>query len=393
MDLDRYLNKIVSAFRKRMTRREFVGTCAKAALCAGVGANVLGLYSKYQAYAAIGEKRGMREALFYEKISDETVKCLLCPMGCVLSNGQRGFCRVREPVDGKLYTLVYELACALHIDPVEKKPIFHMMPGHKTLSVATAGCNSRCKYCQNWDISQSPPEETKNKIVTAGDLVGSARTNRCASISYTYSEPAVFYEYMTATAALAKQHGVRNIMVTSGKINPEPLENACKLIDAAHVDLKGFDKKYLKDTCAQDLDNILGSLVIMKKNGVWVEVVNLVVPGLNDRMEDIKRMSAWICDNLTADTPLHFSRFWPQYKMRSHYPTPEETLIQARETAIGEGLRYVYIGNIPGSQGENTFCPSCKRTVIERTGYTVRKNNLDNGACGFCGQKIPGIWS
>jgi len=387
------LGKLCGIWNKEFTRKDFLRKCAVAGICVGTSSFAFDLFSKYKAYASIDEKRGMKEALYYEKWGGGTVKCLLCPMGCVLSTGQRGFCRVREPVDGKLYTLVYELVCSLHIDPIEKKPVFHMLPASKALSVATAGCNSRCKFCQNWTISQKPPEETANRVVTARGLVESAKNNGCASIAYTYSEPVVFYEYMLASAELARKAGIKNIMVTGGKINKEPLENAARYIDVANVDLKGFDKKYMREVCAQDLDNILAALTTMRKSGMWIELTNLIVPTLNDNMEDIRRMSAWIRDNLGEDTPLHFSRFWPQYKLRSLYPTPVETLMAAREVALKEGLRYVYTGNIPGMGVENTICPGCGETVIKREGYAVMENNIAGGKCKFCGRNIAGIWT
>ncbi|MCK4852484.1 MAG: AmmeMemoRadiSam system radical SAM enzyme, partial [Candidatus Omnitrophica bacterium] len=232
-----------------------------------------------------------------------------------------------------------------------------------------------------------------NRRITCRNLAASALEQGCASIAYTYSEPIVFYEYMIDTARIAGRNGTRNIMVTGGKINPEPMKKACRYIDAANVDLKGFDKKYMREVCAQDLDDILRTLTVLKENNVWIEVTHLIVPTLNDNMQDIRRMVKWIRANLGPDTPLHFSRFWPQYKLRSLYPTPVETLKQARDIAMEEGLHYVYIGNAPGAGAENTVCPNCGRVVIKRTGYLVRENHVTNGACGFCGHKIAGIWS
>jgi len=354
---------------------------------------MFGLMSRYKAYAMIGEKRGMREALFYEKKGEDAVKCRLCPNECFLTNGQRGFCRVREPVDGKLYTLVYELICSAHIDPIEKKPMYHMLPGSKTFSVATAGCNSRCKYCQNWSISQRSPEEVANTRLSCPSLVASSLNNKCSSIAYTYTEPVVFYEYVLETSRLAKESGVRNIMVTGGKINPEPLRMLCRNIDGANVDLKGFDREYLEKVCSQDLANVLRTLTVMKEEGVWIEITNLIVPTLNDNMDDIRRMAVWIRDNLGKEVPIHFSRFWPQYKLRALYPTPAETLEKAREIAMAEGMQYVYIGNVPEIGAESTVCPGCGKTVIKRTGYDVLENNVEKGKCKFCGYSIAGIWA
>ncbi|NQT33134.1 MAG: AmmeMemoRadiSam system radical SAM enzyme, partial [Candidatus Omnitrophica bacterium] len=360
-----------------------------------IGASIYAfdLMSRYEAFAAIGEKRGMHEALFYRKMGDEAVQCGLCINRRTLSNGQRGFCRVREPVNGKLYSLVYELICSSHIDPIEKKPMFHLLPGSKSFSIATAGCNSRCKFCQNWTISQRPPEETTNHRLSTEGVVATAVGNGCKSIAYTYTEPIAFYEYSLDAAKLAKKKGIYNIWVTGGKINPEPLKHACKYIDAANVDFKGFDNNYLREVCAQELDNILEAMVIMKNEGVWMELTNLIVPTLNDDMKVIRQMVKWIKTNLGPDVPLHFSRFWPQYKLRSLYPTPLETLKRAREIALEEGLHYVYVGNVPDIVTASTTCPGCGKIVIKRQGYSVLENKVSsNGTCKMCGHKIAGIW-
>lgn len=387
------LKKLETIWQKTFTRKDFLKKCLLAGVSIGASTYFFDLASKYKAFAAIGEKRGMREAMFYEKMGDEAVKCLLCPNRCVLSNGQRGFCRVREPADGKLYTLVYELVCSMHVDPIEKKPLFHVLPSSKAFSIATAGCNSRCKFCQNWTISQRPPEETDNRILSAGNLVSSAKNNGCKSIAYTYTEPIVFYEYVMNAGAAAKMNGILNIIVTGGKINPKPLKQLCAVTDAANVDLKAFDEKYMKEVCAQDLGNILQTLKILKQNGVWVEITNLIVPTLNDNMDTIRKMVRWIKSELGADVPLHFSRFWPQYKLRSLYPTPVETLKEARTLAMGEGLQYVYVGNVPEVDTESTICPRCKNVVIKRLGYRIEEIHLTTGGiCEFCGNKIPGIW-
>lgn len=386
------LESLENLWYRKITRRDFLEKCFKFGIGIGASLYFLKFFSKCEAYAAIGEKRGMREALFYEKVGDEAVKCLLCPNYCTLSSGQRGLCRVREPVNNKLYTLVYELICASHIDPIEKKPLYHVLPGSKSYSIATAGCNSRCKYCQNWTISQHPPEETNNQILRCHDAVTNALENNCASIAYTYNEPTVFYEYMLETSQIAKENNILNIMVTGGKINPDPLKRLCKTIDTANVDLKGFDDKFMEEVCGQRLKDILQTLTIMKQEGVWVEITNLIVPGLNDNMAFIQRMARWIKDNLSSDVPLHFSQFWPQYKLKSLYPTPVETLQAARDIAIAEGLHYVYIGNVPDVNTASTICPNCRAFVIRRIGYTILTNNITDGNCKSCGHKIAGIW-
>lgn len=387
------LDKLGRIWHKKLTRRDFLKKSVAAGVGLGASLWYFDLLSKYKAFAAIGEKRGMHEAYFYEKVGDDAVRCLLCSNQCMLTDGQRGFCRVREPVKGKLYSLVYELICSAHIDPIEKKPMFHMLPGSKAFSIATAGCNSRCKYCQNWTISQRSPEEVTNQRLSTPNLVSSAITNGCRSIAYTYTEPIIFYEYVLDAAKLAKENGIYNIAVTGAKINSEPLRKWCKYVDAANVDLKGFDEKYLRDICAQKLTDTLNTLTIMKEEGTWVEITNLIVPTLNDNMDDIRRMVKWVKNNLGADVPMHFSRFWPQYKLRSLYPTPVETLQKAREIALSEGLHYVYIGNVPEIGTESTVCPKCKNVVIKRIGYRVLENNVSSsGICKFCGNKIAGIW-
>jgi len=334
-----------------------------------------------------------KEALHYKKIDKDTVACLLCPRACVLKNGQRGFCRVRESKDGKLYTLVYELPCAVHVDPIEKKPIYHMLPGSKSFSIATAGCNLRCKFCQNWQISQEAPESTHNKYLACAEVVKQAQGYNCRSIAYTYSEPNVFYEYMLDTARIAREHGIKNVWVTGGFINPRPLEILCGTIDAANIDLKGFSDKYLREVCDERLKPLLEAIKITRERGVWVEITNLIVPTLNDDMRMIKDMCLWIKENLGADTPLHFSRFWPMYKLKNLPPTPIETLRLAKNIAEGAGLNFVYIGNVPEELSSDTLCPHCKKVLIHRLGFSILKNNIVDSKCKFCGARIAGIWS
>ncbi|MDD4956021.1 MAG: AmmeMemoRadiSam system radical SAM enzyme [Candidatus Omnitrophica bacterium] len=385
------LARIEEIWSKRITRREFLHEAVRAGamIAAASGA---GIFPGKAALASVKERRGMREALYYETLPGGKVKCVLCPNNCVMGDGQRGFCRAREPENGKLYSLVYELICASHIDPIEKKPVFHMLPGSKAFSIATAGCNSRCKYCQNWGISQVPPEDTDNSILTCSSLVSNALAAGCDSIAYTYTEPVVFYEYVMDASRAAREGGLRNIIVTGGKICPEPLRAMCGVIDAANVDLKGFDREYLRSVCAQELDDILATLKMLRAKGVWLEITNLLVPGLNDNMADIRRMAKWIRDELGPDVPLHFSRFWPQYKLRYLNPTPVDTLRKARDIAREEGLFFVYIGNVPDPGAEDTICPGCGKTVIRRMGYKVLGNDVGSGRCKYCGTSISGIW-
>ncbi|MFC1576466.1 AmmeMemoRadiSam system radical SAM enzyme [Candidatus Omnitrophota bacterium] len=373
-----------------ITRREFLK--GSATFCAALFATHFtgkGLGGARDAFAATSLAK---EALYYKKIDTDTVMCLLCPRQCVLKNGERSFCRVREPKKGKLYSLVYDLPCSVHVDPIEKKPIYHMYPGSKSFSIATAGCNLRCKFCQNWQISQEPPENTFNRYLPAGDVVSSAAKNNCRSVAYTYSEPNVFYEYMLDTARIAKSRGIKNIWVTGGFISPEPLDELCGTIDAANIDLKGFSDDYLIEVCAERLEPLLETIKTTKKSGVWVELTNLVVPTLNDDPRMMRRMCAWIRENLGPETPIHFSRFWPMYKLKNLPPTPLETLKRARAIAESEGLKFVYIGNVPEEMASDTRCPHCRKIVVKRTGYFVLENNIKNSKCRFCGYRIPGIW-
>jgi len=304
----------------------------------------------------------------------------------------RGECGARINLDGRLQTLVYGNPCAVHIDPVEKKPMFHMLPGTRAFSIATAGCNLHCKFCQNWAISQARPEETQNQNMPPEKVVNYAVRGGCRSIAYTYSEPVIFYEYMLDTAKIAKRKGIKNIMVTAGYINKRPLVELCKWIDGANIDLKGFTNDYYSQICSATLQPVLDTIETMHRHGVWVEITNLVIPTLNDNFNKIRKMCVWIKKTVGVDVPLHFSRFYPMYKLKNLPLTPEDTLNKARDIALQTGLHYVYIGNIPGSLSENTYCPNCGKLVIGRIGYFVRENDVIDGKCKFCGYKIAGLW-
>lgn len=334
----------------------------------------------------------LKEAMYYDKLDNNVVQCRLCPRQCVLSDGQRGFCRARENRKGTLYSLVYARPVAIHIDPIEKKPLFHFLPSTTAFSVATAGCNLRCKFCQNWQISQISPEEAETQYITPQDLVSAALRSGAPTIAYTYTEPTIFYEYMLEAAKLAHQAGIKNIMHSAGYINEEPLRELAKYLDAANIDLKGFSNDYYQKMSEATLEPVLRTLRILKEEGVHLEITNLVLPGYNDDEETIRKMCLWIKDNLGADTPLHFSRFTPMYKMVALSPTPVKTLEQAKQIANEAGLKYVFIGNVPGHEAENTYCPLCQKALIERKGYFIVSNNIVDGKCKFCGEKIAGVW-
>jgi len=333
-----------------------------------------------------------KEGLFYEKLENKTVQCQLCPHNCKIVDGKRGFCGVRENRNGTLYALGYGKLVAIHLDPIEKKPLFHFLPSTTAFSIATAGCNLRCLFCQNWEISQAKPEDVNYTYIEPAELVKKAKESGSPTIAYTYTEPTIFYEYMLETAKLAKAEGLKNIMHSCGYINEEPLRKLAKYLDAANIDLKGFSEDFYAKVSLATLAPVLKSLQILKEEGVHLEITNLVLPGYNDDTDSIARMCLWIKENLGADTPLHFSRFFPMYKLLSLIATPPETLERATKIALESGLKYVYIGNLPGDPAENTYCPKCKKLLIERKGYFILQNNISDGKCKFCGEKIEGVW-
>jgi pyruvate formate lyase activating enzyme len=317
------------------------------------------------------------------------VECELCPRRCVLAN----YCRVRVNVDGTLYTLVYGKPCATHVDPIEKKPLFHFLPGTAIYSIATAGCNLHCKFCQNWEISQTDPEDARNADLEPARVVAEAGRNGCVSLAYTYSEPIIFYEYTLEASRLGRRRGLKNVLVTAGYIEPAPLRELCAVTDAANVDLKALSDEYYRDVCGGRLEPVLKALTIFREEGVWLEVTNLIVPGLNDSPSGVTALCRWVRDHLGADTPLHFSRFYPMYKLTNLPPTPVATLTMARNIALEEGLKYPYVGNVPGHPGNNTYCPNCGQPVVERHGYSILAYRLDGDKCAKCGATVAGLWA
>lgn len=382
-------------FKMNISRREFCKFCLLGGASLAISPLILNLFKK--SARAQEEKGGIgfvntKEAMFYKKLDENTIQCNLCPRNCTLKNGMRGFCQVREPREGKHYSLVYGNPTAVHVDPIEKKPLFHFLPATTAFSIATAGCNFRCKNCQNWQISQFPPEETYNQYLPPKAVVEMATKYRCPTISYTYTEPAVFYEYMLDTAKIAKANGIRNMYHSNGYLNPKPAEELSLYLDGANIDLKGFTQEFYSKIPEGDLNTVLNTIKILKKNRVHVEITNLVIPPLNDDTNTIRMMCQWIRDEVGKETPLHFTRFYPTYKLKNLSPTPVKTLEEARQIAIKEGLQYVYIGNVPGHEGENTYCPKEGKILIRRLGYEILENNLINGKCKFCGLDIPGVW-
>jgi pyruvate formate lyase activating enzyme len=330
---------------------------------------------------------------YFKRLEGKTIMCTLCPRFCVVPEGKRGYCEVRENRGGVYYSLVYGNPCAVHIDPIEKKPFFHVLPASMAFSIATAGCNFDCKFCQNWEISQARPEETINFDLPPEVVVSLAKKYHCAAITSTYVEPTIFYEYMYDIGKLALKENILNTCHSNGYINPAPLKALCRYLDAACIDLKGFSEKFYREETEGSLAPVLETLKILRQEGVHIEIVNLVIPTKNDDMKMIKEMAIWIKENLGEEIPLHFSRFFPCYKLKNLPPTPIETLEQAREVALKAGLKYVYLGNVPGHPAENTYCPHCQRLIIKRLGYQIQAMHIKEGHCAYCGTPIYGIWS
>lgn len=318
------------------------------------------------------------------------VRCLICPKGCDLQIGEIGDCGVRQNIDGQIRCTTYNHPAALNVDPIEKKPLYHVLPGSETLSIGTAGCNLHCKQCQNWALSQEAPVPADS--ITPAHLTSLALEKHCPSIAYTYAEPLVSYEYTLDCCKKASEAGFKNILVTAAFINPDPLRILCTYVDAANVDIKSFSDAFYREVCDAQLKPVLNALKIMKECGVFIEITNLLIPTLNDSEDETKRLCNWIAKHLGPETPLHFSRFFPQHRLKHLPPTPVETLQNARAIAIKAGLQFVYVGNMEDRAGESTFCPGCETLLIQRRGYQVSQMRLKDGKCPNCGYSIHGIW-
>ena len=341
---------------------------------------------------ASGDSQFIAEAKYYQKLPNRKIKCVLCPRECVIDDHERGYCGVRENRGGTYYTLVHSRVCAAHIDPVEKKPFFHFLPGALAFSIATAGCNVNCKMCQNWEISQSRPEQVQNTYMPPKQVAALAGQNKCRTIAYTYNEPTVFFEYMLDTADAGRAAGVKSAVVSGGFIQTDPLKELCRHVDAVKIDLKAFSQKFYTDIVNGEMKSVLDAIVTLRKLGMWNEIVYLVVPTLNDGEPEFRALAKWVKANLGPDVPLHFSRFQPQYLLKNLPPTPLQTLERAKAIADAEGLHYVYLGNVPGHPAEKTYCPKCRRVVVDRMGFVVNATYLLNGKCRYCQQPIPGLW-
>jgi pyruvate formate lyase activating enzyme len=388
------MKDIVPPVLQVLDRRKFLKSamasclapCALAVAAPGGGGILLG------AGAAENDSQYIVEAKHYEKLPYKKIKCKLCPRECVIDDRERGYCGVRENRGGTYYSLVHSRIATAHVDPIEKKPLFHFHPGTMAFSVATAGCNVNCKMCQNWEISQVRPEQVRSTYVPPSNLSALARKYQCPSIAYTYSEPVIFYEYVMDSADAGHAVGVKSVVISGGYIQRDPLVKMCRSVDAIKIDLKAFSEKFYKQVVNGELKPVLETLVTIRQQGTWTEIVYLAIPTLNDSDAELKAMARWVKSNLGPDVPVHFSRFHPEYLLTNLPPTSIETLERAKAIADAEGLHYVYIGNVPGHPAESTYCPKCHRRIIERLGYTITQMHLKNGKCEYCQQAIPGVW-
>ncbi len=334
----------------------------------------------------------LREAMFYETLQQNRVRCNVCFRRCLIPEGKRGFCRNKENKKGRLYNIVYSKPSAVQIDPIEKEPLYHFLPGTNILCLGTAGCNFRCSFCHNWHLSQRSIEEMEYYHLSPEEVIKLAKKRNCPTISFTYNEPISFYEYMYDIAKIAKKEGLRVVFHTNGSMTEESLRELLKYTDAVTVDWKGFSNEFYQKVLRAEVAPVTRSLKVIKEKGVHLEIVNLIVPGHNDKEEEIKKMCQWIKDSLGEDVPLHFSRFFPNYRMMNLSPTPMKTLERAYAIAKEVGLYYVTLGNCPGHKYNSTFCPKCHKRLIHRIHFAVLENLIKEGKCPKCGFKISGIW-
>lgn len=334
----------------------------------------------------------MKEAMFYRKLDGSEVACFLCAQYCRIEPGKRGQCGVRENRDGTLLTLVYGKLIAQNVDPIEKKPLYHFYPATKSYSIATVGCNFRCLFCQNADISQAPREYKTifGQTTSPETVVAQAQKAHCATISYTYTEPTIFMEYALEVARKAHDVGMKNVFVSNGFMTKEALEAIAPYLDAANVDLKAFSKSFYSEQCGAQLKPVLKTLERMKKRGIWLEVTTLLIPGLNDNPDELRQLAGFLAA-LDPGIPWHVSRFHPTYLLADRPSTPVRTLHLAREIGLEAGLNYVYTGNVPGDDGENTYCHQCKGLLIERYGFSIQRRALKDGRCEKCGTPLGGV--
>jgi pyruvate formate lyase activating enzyme len=371
-------------------RRYFLelGLSSATAFCMGCGKS-----EKSNIAFSAPKLSGTHEADFYEKLQDNYVQCHLCPRECVIKDGTRGFCRTRENKNGTLYSLVYGKVASRHVDPIEKKPFYHFLPGSQAYSLATAGCNMWCKFCQNWELSQSKPEDLHSLNMSPRNIADEAAYYKSKSIAYTYNEPTVFTEFMYDCAVEGKKTGIHSVVVSNGYINAKPLEKLSDIISAYKVDFKAFSESFYRELTGGERDPVLDTIKRLKKYGIWTELVHLTIPTLNDNEDNFRGMGDWLMGEIGPDIPVHFTRFHPMYRLTNLPVTPVSTLEKARNILMDKGLKFVYVGNVPGHEANSTYCPKCGKVIIQRTGYFVDIIGLNNGLCSNCGTPIPGVWS
>lgn len=372
----------------RISKRQFLKSCA--AMTAGM---ICLPHRGFIAGPGDDEEIVSRKEAMFQEETARGIMCRICPNECVLKEGELSKCNNRKVIKSKLYTLAFGDPCSVNVDPIEKKPLYHFLPGTRAYSIATAGCNLVCLNCQNWTISQTSPDKTRNYDLPPDKVVAECKSKKCESIAYTYSEPTTFYEYVFETATLAKKEGIRNVIKSNGYIYPEPLKKLCTVIDAANIDLKAFTESTYLKLSGGKLQPVLDSLKVYRDSGVWLEITNLIVPTWTDKTEEIQKMCRWLSENGFRKVPLHFSRFYPTYKLEQLPPTPVDIINNAVRIAKVEGLMYVYTGNIPGNEVSDTKCPGCSASLVVRQGYRIAENTIRNGKCGKCGRAVEGVWS
>lgn len=369
-----------------LSRREILAALGG---CAAMASMPLGLGG----CSPVGADVQLHPAKYWKEGKGEKVTCQLCPNQCVTSPGENGFCRARGNRGGKYYALTFGHPVAVHNDPIEKKPLNHYLPGTFAMSVGLTGCNLRCKHCQNWEISQAEPGSLNSRDLSADALVDLGKKAGSATLAFTYNEPTTYPEYILDCAAAAKKKGMGAVMISNGFINPEPHQELMESLTGYKVDLKGFSEKFYRDICSASLKPVQESLVRLKKKGLWFEIVNLMIPTLNDDETELAALAKWVTGNLGKDVPIHFTRFHPMYKIRNLPPTPVSTLEKAREIAKSHGVNYAYVGNVPGHKYGNTYCPGCGELLIKRYVFQVETTGLKEGKCTKCGIRIPGVWA
>jgi len=395
-----------------ISRRDFLMTLAKLAAMAG-GAGMILADPDWQSFLSDGNSglafgdtyqdelfRLAPRARYWKSLAikgeaseEAIIRCLLCANGCAIVDGQRGRCRARMNIKGELKSLVYGRPVSIHTDPIEKKPFYHYLPGAAAYSLATAGCPLRCKFCQNWEISQASPEDHQVAFTPPARIVAGAKTGKAPVIAFTYNEPTVFTEYMIDIARDARKQGLHSVMISCGFMNEAPLAEMCKALDAIKIDLKGYSEDFYRTACGAELKPVLRSIKQIAKSRVHLEIVNLVVPTLNDSNAMLQELIKWIAGEIGPDVPVHFTRFHPDYQLQNLPSTPVATLERAYNLAISKGLHYPYVGNVPGHPGNHTYCPKCKKIVIERQGFFTTAMNIKDGHCKFCGRAIAGVWA